>query len=324
MKSAANRLVEIGRWPTDLSHPLRLWAAWRNRPNGVLADERFKREDAASYDLAAETFDRLSAAYTAPFAQSLVSTAGIAAGDRVLDLGAGTGIVAKRLIAAGAHALAADLSAGMLQIASRNSPAVLMDAEAFAIRPGSLDAVVSLFAVMHFPAPETVLRACYAALKPGGVLAFAFGAPAPFPGALLRIPRTLFDQVMTRTGRMLTAPRALDSRLPPGRGEPETPLARSGRRAASELLRLTREAGFRDIQSGWIAKRFEIASAEEFWELQAVFSSLSRKRLLALDPRSAFRLREEFQGEAQKILDRGGSLIYQVGAAWIRATKPVE
>ena len=112
--------------------------------------------------------------------------------------------------------------------------------------------------------------------------------------------------------------------MPPGPDELETPLARSGPRATSELLRLTRDAGFHDIQSGWIAKRFEIASAEEFWELQAVFSSLSRKRLLALDPRSAFRLREEFQGEAQKILDRGGSLIYQVGAAWIRATKPVE
>jgi SAM-dependent methyltransferase len=199
-----------------------------------------------------------------------------------------------------------------------------MDAEAFAIQPGSMDAVVSLFAVMHFPAPKTVLSECHAALRPGGVLAFAFGAPAPWPGAMLRIPQALLDRAMTQTGRMLRAPQALNARLRPGSGEPETPLARSGRRATPALLRLTREAGFADIQCGWIGRRFEIPSAEEFWELQAVFSSHARKRLLALDQGSAARLREEFLGDAQRILDRDGSLIYQVGAAWIRASKPLE
>ena len=136
-----------------------LFAARLNRPNEVLAHERFKREDARSYDLAAETFERLSATYSAPFAEALVRTAGVSAGYRVLDLGAGTGIVSRHLKAAGALCIAADLSSGMLSIASRSSPAVLMDAESFAIRPDSLDAVVSLFAMMHFPAPETVLRA---------------------------------------------------------------------------------------------------------------------------------------------------------------------
>lgn len=289
-----------------------------------MADERFKRDDARSYDLAAQTFERLSATYTAPFADQLVRTAGVAAGGRVLDLGAGTGIVAKRLTDAGACVMAADLSAGMLRAASRHSPAVRMDAEAFAIRPGSLDAVVSLFAMLHFPDPATVLRACCTALRPGGVLAFAFGAPAPWPGVPLRLPRALLDRAMSQAGRLLTAPQALDARLPSGPEQSATPLARRGRAAFNEFLRLTRQAGFRDIQSGWTGRRFVIPSSEEFWELQAVFSSRARKRLMALDEQSAANLRQELLRDANRVLDRGGSLIYQVGAAWIRAKKPLK
>jgi len=289
-----------------------------------VSSERFKREDARSYDLAAETFARLSAAYSTPFADALVRTAGVTAGNRVLDLGAGTGIVSRHLHATGAHCIAADLSPGMLNIASKDSPAVLMDAESFAIRADSLDAVVSLFAMMHFPAPESVLRACFTALKPAGALAFAFGAPAPWPGAIFRVPQALLDIAMTRTARMLTAPHALDARLTPGDDEPETDLARSGRTATNNLLRLTREAGFSDIQSGWIGRRFEIPSAEEFWELQAVFSSRARKGLAALDPAQRTRLREDFLRDAERTLARSGTLIYPVGAAWIRAKKPLE
>jgi SAM-dependent methyltransferase len=288
-----------------------------------VSSERFKRQDAASYDLAADAFDRLSRTYSQPFADELFRITGAPSVGRVLDLGAGTGIVSSQWNAAGVHCVAADLSPGMLRIAFESSPAVLMDAEAFAIRAGSLDAVVSLFAMMHFPAPETVLRACFAALKPGGVLAFAFGAPAPWPGAISRIPRALLDRAITRAGRMLTAPQALVTRLPPGSDESETPLARRAR-AVNELLRLTREAGFTDLQTGWMGRRFEVPSAEEFWELQAVFSSRARKGLAALDLGERAQIRDEFLQDAKNILDRGGSLLYPVGAAWIRAKKPLQ
>lgn len=289
-----------------------------------MSSERFKREDAASYDFAADAFDQLSRAYSKPFADELVGTARIAAGDRVLDLGAGTGIASRQLLAAGARCLAVDLSPGMLSVASRTCPSALMDAEALAIRDGSLDAVVSLFAMMHFPAPEAVLRACFKALKPGGALTFAFGAPAPWPTAISRLPPVLLDRAMTRTGRMLTAPHALDARLPFASEAPETPLARRGRAAGAELVRLTREAGFREIRSGWMGRCFEIPSAERFWELQAVFSSRARKGLAALDPEERRRLREELLRDAQGVLDSGGSLVYRVGASWIRAAKPLQ
>jgi SAM-dependent methyltransferase len=289
-----------------------------------LTGERFKREDVRSYDRAAEVFDRLSATYSTPFADALIGVAEIAPGGRVLDLGAGTGVLAKRLIAAGVRSTAADLSEGMLRLASRHSPAIRMDAEAFAIQPGSLDAVVSLFAVMHFPAPGDVLRACLDALKPGGVLAFAFGAPPPWPKAISHIPRALLDRAMTRTGRMLTAPLALDARIPKPSEAYETPLARQVGAAVNDLVRFTRESGFSALQTGWTGRRFEIRSAEEFWDVQAVFSSRARKGLAALAAAEHRRVREAFLRDAHRVLDLGGSLIYPVGAAWIRATKPFE
>jgi hypothetical protein len=116
----------------------------------------------------------------------------------------------------------------------------------------------------------------------------------------------------------------MDARLPPASDEPETPLARRGRAAVNDLLRLSREAGFTQLQTGWMGRRFLIPSAQEFWKLQAVFSSRARKGLAALDPQSQARIRQDFVCDAQNILDGGGSLIYQVGASWIRASKPLQ
>jgi hypothetical protein len=73
-----------------------------------------------------------------------------------------------------------------------------------------------------------------------------------------------------------------------------------------------------------MGRRFENSSAEEFWELQAVFSSNARKALAEMDASGRERLRAEFLADSQAVLDRGGSLIYQVGAAWIRASKPLQ
>jgi hypothetical protein len=73
-----------------------------------------------------------------------------------------------------------------------------------------------------------------------------------------------------------------------------------------------------------MGRRFEVPSAEEFWELQAVFSSRARKGLAALDLGEQTQIRDEFVQDAQKVLDRGGSLLYPVGAAWIRAKKPLQ
>jgi hypothetical protein len=70
-------------------------------------------------------------------------------------------------------------------------------------------------------------------------------------------------------------------------------------------------------------KRFVVESADSFWELQIVFSSRARKQLAKLTSQEAAELRAEFVKKAGLVQERGGSLVYDVAATWVLATKPV-
>jgi SAM-dependent methyltransferase len=292
-------------------------------------DPSFKAKDASSYDDVAASYDRLSELYTGHFAAELLSIAKVQPGELVLDLAAGSGIVSRRAAACRVRCIAADLSEGMLRIArSRDADlaAVRMDAERFAFLQERFDAVVSLFGMLHFPDPRSVLKACAEALRPGGRIAFAFGSPAPWPQALMQTPRAAADLCRQRTGLLLKAPAALnrflESRCPAGSRDTETPLATQLDRAAGRLASLTREVGFADIKTGWIRRRFVVESPESFWELQVVFSSRARKRLAELDPSDVETLRQEFVAAARSVQSRRGALVYDVAAAWVQGGKP--
>lgn len=294
-------------------------------------DPSFKTKDASSYDDIAASYDRLSELYTGRFAEELVAIAGVQPGERVLDLAAGSGIVSRQVAARGVRCMAADLSEGMLRSArSRDAElaAVRMDAEGFAFRQDCFHAVVSLFGMLHFPDPLSVLKACVEILRPGGRFTFAFGSPAPWPWALMQAPRAAADLCRQRAGLLLKAPgtlnRFLESRYPEGARDLETPLANRPDCAARRLASLTGEAGFTQIKTGWIRRRFVIDSPEAFWELQVVFSSRARKQLAELNPSDAENLRREFLVGARSVQSRQGALVYDVAAAWIQGTKPGE
>jgi cyclopropane fatty-acyl-phospholipid synthase-like methyltransferase len=100
----------------------------------------------------------------------------LAPGAVVVDLGCGPGDPATRLLSeAGHHVLGVDLSRGQLDhargLAPRATP-VLADLTAFALAPGSVDAVVSFYATGHLPAAaHAPLYAEIARwLRPGGLV----------------------------------------------------------------------------------------------------------------------------------------------------------
>lgn len=93
----------------------------------------------------------------------------------VVDLGCGPGEPATRLLAERHRVVGVDLSAVQLRLAQRAAPGaafVRADMTRLALRPGSIDAVASFYALGHLP-PEShapLLRSVAGWLRPGGVL----------------------------------------------------------------------------------------------------------------------------------------------------------
>jgi len=91
-------------------------------------------------------------------------------GERILDLGCGTGQLTSEIAATGADTLGIDSSADMIGQARRNYPKLkfqLADARTFQIGE-SFDAVFSNASLHWIPDARPVVQAIYRALKPGG------------------------------------------------------------------------------------------------------------------------------------------------------------
>ncbi len=125
------------------------------------------------------------ATFTTPVAAHLVRFAGVAPGEDVLDVGAGTGVAAITAARAGARASAVDLTPALLEIARENArvagvPDVRWDegdAEALPYPDASFDVVISQFGHMFGPRPERVVAEMRRVLRPSGRVAFATWPP---------------------------------------------------------------------------------------------------------------------------------------------------
>ncbi len=98
-------------------------------------------------------------------------------GERILDLGCGTGHLTARLAEAGAAVVGIDNSAAMIEQARREYPALhfeTADARTFAFAE-PFDAVFSNAALHWVRPPEPVIACVRRALKPGGRFVAEFG-----------------------------------------------------------------------------------------------------------------------------------------------------
>jgi len=122
---------------------------------------------------------------------TLVSAAGITAGDRVLDVAAGSGNAAIPAARAGAHVVASDLTPELLEAGRRDATALGLtldwreaDAEALPFADGDFDQVISCVGVMFAPFHQTSADELVRVCRPGGTIGLLSWTPEGFIGQM--------------------------------------------------------------------------------------------------------------------------------------------
>ena len=118
----------------------------------------------------------------APVADLLIDRARPTTGERIVDVGCGSGatsIAFARKVGASGHVLGVDVSGPMLERARQSAPKdlpvdfALADATVYPFDPESVDLLVSRFGVMFFAEPALSFANLRRVLRPSGRLAFA-------------------------------------------------------------------------------------------------------------------------------------------------------
>jgi ubiquinone/menaquinone biosynthesis C-methylase UbiE len=187
---------------------------------------------------AAENYERYQVPATfAPLAEELVGAAGLRAGDRVLDVACGTGIVARRAAArlgGDGRVVGLDINPAMLDVARAAAAAEGLTIEwhegsalQLPFADASFDAVLCQQALQFFPDRAAALREMRRVLAPDGRLALS-----------------VFRSIEHRP-EVAALAESLDRHLGPGAGATRRAVSALG--DAGELERLVAEAGFRAV-----------------------------------------------------------------------------
>jgi demethylmenaquinone methyltransferase/2-methoxy-6-polyprenyl-1,4-benzoquinol methylase len=149
-------------------------------------------EVAGMFDEVAKRYDRtndvLSVGNAALWRVATVKAVAPVAGERILDIAAGTGTSSAALAKSGAHVVAVDFSAGMIAEGRKRHPSIEFieaDAERLPFGDNEFDAVTISFGLRNVNNPRAALSEMYRVLKPGGRLVICeFSKP---PRALFRV-----------------------------------------------------------------------------------------------------------------------------------------
>ena len=155
----------------------------------VTADRGYESKHRALWALG--DYPSVATELVAPLGPVLVQASGVGAGDRVLDVAAGSGNVAIPAALAGADVIASDLCPDLLErgraIAEARGVSLSWreaNAEALPFESDQFDAVLSgigvMFAPHHQDAADELVRVC----RPGGTIALASWTPEGFIGQM--------------------------------------------------------------------------------------------------------------------------------------------
>jgi ubiquinone/menaquinone biosynthesis C-methylase UbiE len=143
-----------------------------------------RRVQRYGWDLASTEYDPLWEEQLAPARNEMLAFASLAAGEHVLDLACGTGLVtlnAARSVGPSGPVLGTDISGQMIEIARQraleqqlsNVDFQRMDAETLDLPRATFDVVLCALGLMYVPDQQHALREWLRVLKPGGRVAIA-------------------------------------------------------------------------------------------------------------------------------------------------------
>ena len=139
-----------------------------------------------------------------PAARELIDVADPRPGERVLDVGCGTGNAALLAAERGAVAVGVDPAARLLEVARARAAAaghsiefLTGEAAALPVPAGSFDVVVSVFAAVFAPDADAALAGMTAALAPGGRLVLSAWIPG---GAISRMNQMVMSAAREVSG----------------------------------------------------------------------------------------------------------------------------
>lgn len=202
----------------------------------------------AGFDVAAEAYDRFMGRYSRHLAPQLADLAGIAAGQRALDVGCGPGTLTTELVArlGPDNVSAVDPSPPFVAAARARHPGVTVlqaSAESLPFEGASFDAALAQLVVHFMTDPVAGLREMARVTRPGGVVAACVwdyaGGRGPL-GPFWEVARELDPDVV-------------DESLLAG--------AREG-----HLGELFGAAGLRDVTQAALSVRQELGSFDEWWD----------------------------------------------------------
>jgi demethylmenaquinone methyltransferase/2-methoxy-6-polyprenyl-1,4-benzoquinol methylase len=173
--------------------------------------DREPHEVARMFDAVADRYDRMNAVMT--FGQErrwrrvVARSLDLRAGDRVLDLAAGTGASSLPIEALGARAVACDFSQGMLEVGRRRHPQlefVAGDALRLPFRDGVFDAVTISFGLRNVADVDLALRELARVTRPAGRLVI-LETSAPLRQPLRAGHDVYVEQVLPRIARLVAS-----------------------------------------------------------------------------------------------------------------------
>ena len=258
----------------------------------------YKEELKKLWSEKAETYhEKYASKKIGPFRslEELFKAANLQKGDRVLDVGTGSGIVATEAIKKVGDAgkvVGIDLSPGPLEIARRttgsakNLQFLEMDAEDLKFPDGSFDVILSEFALMFFPNSQRALREMRRVLVDHGRIALSVH------GSAENVP--YFGVIMS------TVIKYVPDILPAGRPGPH-------RFGDPTALRLEFEnSGFKEVEVNVYTYPYNIGMFGEYWnDYMESAAATIRTKIEGLDATLYKKIKEESRTKAEKFLKNG-------------------